>query len=299
MGGFMKRRYRQTQIITIIALLVVMLGVSVGFAAFSNVLTIGTTAAVTPDSSTFSVLFSSSGTTQTTGSVAGTGSGGATGGSASISGTTISGLKANFTAPGQSVTYTFYSHNVGSFVAYLRNVTFGSEKSCTAGSSANAEMVNAACDDISVSVTVGGSNYLANATVYNHPLAVDAYETVTVTILYSSNGDVADGDFSVTFGDVSLTYSSVDGELNLISFSLSAAGSFTAPEGMTWAEWVNSEYNTTLTDGDDAWYVGVDNNYLCLIDSGSVYDYFRISSSSTEYVDISDTIIADHSYYII
>ena len=211
----MKRSYRQTQIITIVALVVVMLGVSVGFAAFSNVLTIGTTAAVKPDSSTFSVLFSSSGTTQSTSAVSGVGSGGATAGSASISGTTISGLKANFTAPGQSVTYTFYSHNVGSFVAYLRNVNFGSGKNCTPGNNTSTDMVNAACDDISISVTIGGSSYTESTEVTGHTLAIDAYETVVVKLTYSSNGDVADGDFSVTFGDVSLTYSSIDGEASI------------------------------------------------------------------------------------
>ena len=193
----MKRRYRRNQIITIVALLVVMLGMSVGFAAFSNVLTIGTTASVAPDSSTFNVIFSSSNTTQTTGSVAGTGSGGATAGSATLSGTTISGLKASFTATGQSVTYTFYSHNAGSFLAYLRNVSFGSGKSCTAGTNTSADMVNAACDDISISVTVGNNSYSSDSTVYAHSLAVNTYEKVTVTIAYSSNGDVADGEFSV------------------------------------------------------------------------------------------------------
>ena len=283
----MNRKYRQTQIITIIALVVVMLGVSVGFAAFSNVLTIGTTAAVKPDSSTFSVLFSSSGTTQATSAVSGTGSGGATGGSASISGTTISGLKANFTAPGQSVTYTFYAHNVGSYLAYLRNVTFGSGKSCTAGSSTNDDMVNAACDDISISVTIGNSSYTESSFVLGNTLEKGAYETIVVTISYSSNGDVADGDFSITFGDISLEYSSA--EPNIISFTLQTH-SYSAPtttttyyadKGMLWSEWIDSSYNT-------AGIAEANNGYIRI---GS----YGILLNNT-YTKLTDTIVSGGEY---
>ena len=193
-------------------------------------------------------MFSSSGTSQVTGSVAGTWSGGASGGSATISGTTISGLKANFTAPGQSVTYSFYAHNVGSYLAYLRKVSFGTGKNCVAGTNTNSEMVNSACDDISVSVTVGGSVYSNDEEVIGHSLAVGAYENVVVKMTYSSNGAVADGDFSVSFGDISLEYSSVDGSVDLMTFYLyhlndEHTDTYSVPVDMTWEEFVNSSYS--------------------------------------------------------
>ena len=50
---------RKVQIIAIVALVVGVVGLSIGFAAFSSVLTIQTSATVTPDSSTMNVDFSS------------------------------------------------------------------------------------------------------------------------------------------------------------------------------------------------------------------------------------------------
>ena len=277
----MKRRYRQSQIIIIIALVAVMLGVSVGFAAFSNVLTIGSSAQVKPDSSTFSVLFSSSGTTQATSAVSGTGSGGASGGSASISGTTISGLKANFTAPGQSVTYTFYSHNVGSFIAYLRNVNFGTGRNCLAGIDTNSDMVDAACKDISVSVTVGDSTYIEDTIVTGHGLSIGMYEKIIIKITYASNGNFADGDFSVYFGDISLIYSSVDGEsAKLIEF-IAGSDSLIAEEGMTFGEWIESDYNTAGIKYDD-------NGKIVTSDCLVLTSYEGSPTSSTVIVEMSE-----------
>ena len=46
--------------------------------------------------------------------------------------------------------------------------------------------------------------------ITNHLLALNAYEEVVVTIEYASNASRADGDFEVAFGDIILTYNSVD-----------------------------------------------------------------------------------------
>ena len=238
-------KQRQTKVITIVALVVAVFGISLGFAAFSNILTISSSATVKPDASSFSVLFSSSSTSQLTDPVTATGTNNATGEDATISDTTISGLKANFTAPGQSVTYTFYAHNVGSYIAYLRSINFNDGKSCAATSSdTTASLVTAACDDISLSVTVGSLSATANTEVSNHSLAIDAYEQVVVTITYASDGDRADGPFDVTFGDVELEYSSADAASDgLITFTVNGT-SYKAEPGMTWAEWTESSYNT-------------------------------------------------------
>ena len=209
-------RYRRKKLIIIIALILTISGLTIGFAAFTSVLTISSTATVKPDESSFSVLFSSSGTSQATAQITPTVSG-ATGDKATISGTTISGLKANFTAPGQSVTYKFWSHNAGSYIAYLRNITYqnavgeSSFKKCTPGTGTTASLVTAACEDISVSVSVGSTSASDTVGVTNHPLGINAYEQLTVIISYSTNGDLADGPFDIKFGDITLNYGSVDG----------------------------------------------------------------------------------------
>ena len=72
-------------------------------------------------------------------------------------------------------------------------------------------MVEAACNGISVSVKVGNETYTGSkGSITNHLLAIDAYEEVVVTIEYKSTASRADGDFEVAFGDITLTYNSVD-----------------------------------------------------------------------------------------
>lgn len=212
---------RSSKVIAIVALLVAVVGLSVGFAAFSSTLTISSSANVTPNSDTFKVVFSSNDTTLTTeavnGNVTGTGASATAATINNDTNPTISGLAATFTEPGQKVVYTFYAHNSGEYEAFLKSVTYANvtgkseSRECTPGRDTTAALVTNACDDISVKVNVGTTNTTAStADITKHKLAKKAFEPVTVTIEYASNGDRADGDFSVAFGDVSLVYSSVD-----------------------------------------------------------------------------------------
>ena len=203
------RDTNKTKIIIIIALLISVATLSLGFAAFSSTLTIKSSASVKPNSSTFNVSLSTSGTAVQTGSVTPTTTG-ATGEAATLTASTISGLKANFTAPGQSVKYSFYAYNAGSFNGYLNSVSIGS-KTCTAASGTNQTYVNSACNGISISVKVGTNTYnSSNTNISSHTLNKGASEAVEVTISYAANAAVADGDFSVSFGDTVLTYGSAD-----------------------------------------------------------------------------------------
>lgn len=230
---------RGTKVIAVVALVVAAIGVSLGFAAFSNDLTITPTAEVKP-LNTLRVLFSSSNTAQeeigsnidikylpagenvtypaftaTTPVIS----------NAVISAPTLSNLKATFVRPGESIAYTLYIHNDSSYDAQLTAMAFGN-KSCTAKSGTTQSIVDAACDEIDISVTVGGGtdeptavtktqNTSSSATVSGHILEAGAYETVTVTLSYedlssgAGNTEV-NGDFDVTFGNVTLTYSSAN-----------------------------------------------------------------------------------------
>ena len=211
---------RSAKIIAIVALCVAVVGLSIGFAAFSNNLTIKSNATVKPNQNDFDVNFSTSNTSELDGTVSGVGTNSATAENATIDNSaspTITGLKANFTEPGQKVTYSFYAHNAGKYVAYLNNVTYANvsgktaTKVCTAGVGTDATMVDAACNGISISVKVGSDTYTGSMdSITNHLLNLDGYEEVVVTIEYASNASRADGDFEVAFGDIILTYSSVD-----------------------------------------------------------------------------------------
>ena len=213
---------RGTKIIAIVALCVAVIGLSVGFAAFSSNLTISSSANVSPESTDFDVNFSTVNTTETAGTVLGVVShdGIVTAGTATIDNSgdpTITGLQANFTEPGQSVTYSFYTHNAGKYIAYLNSVTYANvtgeteSKICTAAEGTDATMVANACDDISVTVKVGSDPFIGSqASISDHSLAIDGYEPVEVKIEYAADGARTDGDFSVAFGNISLTYGSVD-----------------------------------------------------------------------------------------
>ena len=213
-------RDRSAKIIAIVALCVAIVGLSIGFAAFSNNLTINPTATVSPNASDFDLNFSTSNTSEQDGTVSGVGTNSATAEDATIDNSaspTITGLKANFTEPGQKVTYSFYAHNAGKYAAYLNNVTYANvsgktaTKVCSAGEGTDATMVEAACNGISVSVKVGNDTYTGSMdSISNHLLAINAYEPVVVTIEYNSGASRADGDFEVAFGDITLTYDSVD-----------------------------------------------------------------------------------------
>ena len=213
-------RDRSAKIISIIALCVAVVGLSIGFAAFSNDLKINSSATVRPNESDFDVNFSTVNTSEIAGTVSGVGTNSATAEDATIDNSAspkITGLKANFTEPGQKVTYSFYIHNAGKYIAYLNSVTYAnvsgktSPRVCTAGSGTNATMVEAACNGISVSVKFENDEYTGSIdSISNHSLAINAYEPVVVTIEYNSGASRADGDFEVAFGDIILTYESVD-----------------------------------------------------------------------------------------
>lgn len=245
-------RNRKTKVLSIIALVVAIVGMSLGFAAFSTTLSISSSASVTPSSSNFYVGFYGTEGASGTSSVTPTITGSATGSSISVSSgsTTASGLTANFTEPGQSVTYSFYVGNESEYDAYLRAINFltvsgsSSNRVCTAGTDTSEDLVTAACEYISMSVDVNGTTATStNDSISGNKLSKGTYIPITITLTYASDGARADGDFSVEFGGVSLDYSTVDSSVTLISFAFQGT-TYQAEEGMTWAEWVNSEYNT-------------------------------------------------------
>ena len=215
-------RNRTGQVIAIVALIVGVVGLSVGFAAFSNTLTIKSSATVTPDSSIFNVDFSDVSTkvladpvtpvvtpntlVATEAAIDNTGS------------PTISNISATFTEPGQKAVYTFYAYNAGELDAYLKSIAFANAtggsttKVCTAATGTTDSLVQEACNGITLSVQVGSQAATTGSvsSITGHKLEKAKADTVVVTLEYAENSSSADGDFTVAFGDVTLNYSSVD-----------------------------------------------------------------------------------------
>ena len=213
---------RNAQVIAIVALVVAVLGLSVGFASFSNVLNIQASANVKPDNDTMNVDFSSSIDSVTVAEITPT----ATPNSivttnATIDNSadpTISNLSATFTEPGQSVVYKFYAYNAGELNAYLKSIVYANvagsnaTKVCTAKEGTTDALVQKACENILVKVKVGNELETATgkASITGHSLAKKTGEMITVTLEYAAGAERTDGDFSVAFGNITLNYSSAD-----------------------------------------------------------------------------------------
>lgn len=206
------------KIIALVALILGAIGVTIGYAAFSNTLTITSQAEVHPDTSTFNVDFSSSSSAVATDPITPTLSAVVNGFSATnatidnANDPVISNLKATFTAPGQSATYTFYAYNAGEYLAYLNSIIFSGNKTCTAATGTTQSLVDSACNGISLSVKVGNEAVTTTsvATISSHTLAKNTAEEIVVVISYDAGSAVADGNFTVSLPNIVLTYGSAD-----------------------------------------------------------------------------------------
>ena len=212
--GYNKKNTTLILIITLVSVL----GLSIAFAAFSSTLTVKGNATITPDSGNFKVVFSSSSTSLSTTNVSVTKTGNASAGTPTIDNSgnpAIKNLSASFTSPGEKVEYTFYARNEGSYDAYLSSVVFNNIngkstfKECVAGSGTTASMVDAACNGIKVTTTVLSTSYTdTTQNITNHVLKKNNSEVVKVTIEYASGSSLADGPFTINFGNIYLTYGS-------------------------------------------------------------------------------------------
>lgn len=194
--------------IALIALVLSVVGLGIGFASFSRNLTINSGAKVSPTDDTFSVKFTSNG-----GKVSATSTSGATGDDATVNDTSVEGIKANFTSPGQSVSYTIPVLNDGAYVAYLNSINFGNGVSCSAGETNS--LVKEACKGIEVSVKVGSDTAVTATTsnISGHKLENTTNsntENAVITISYKEGSAVADEDFEVTIDTITLNYGTAD-----------------------------------------------------------------------------------------
>ncbi len=225
----MQSKDRTYQVIAIVALVIGVCALTVGFAAFSTNLTINSAADVRPASSVLDVVFSTSNSSVVSGNVTATLTNTAatapTADDAVLTNTTVTGLNAHFTEPGQKVTYSFNVYNNSAFTGYLTGIAFNNAsggsafKACNTTGTTNPATtgVDAACADITLKLTVedkvtnATESKAANQINDTTGLAASTGKAVTVEIEYPAGSDTADGEFNVVFGDIVLTYSSVSG----------------------------------------------------------------------------------------
>lgn len=207
--------------ISLVALIIGVIAISVAFTAYSKTLSINLGTGLRPNEGTFKVGFSllpdeivvadivPKKTPETLKAT-----------NAKITNSTsptISGLHATFTEPGQSATYYFYIHNNGENTIFLNNITFinvpgtNAFKVCDAVNSDNSTSVEVACEGISLSVKVGAEKSVTSSvpSIANHSLLVNNSELVTVTISYNGPANFQNA-FDVRFGDITLRYDSID-----------------------------------------------------------------------------------------
>ena len=233
---------RNGRIIAIIALVVAVAGLSLGFAAFSSYLKIDTAANVS-NNSNWNVGFSTDGTNIEDVTTAGTKNANESGNPGVIDVTkytiaqhTNASLS---TTTGSSVSYTLSILNKGALTAYLDSVNFDSVAvTCTNGSasgsvyegvegagatsSGNTSTIsNSDCAKMfGVSLRIGGPSgqvYTSTpASVTANTIAAGGSTAVDLTVYYKDDADARavaatlDGDIIVTLGSISVVYTSTN-----------------------------------------------------------------------------------------
>jgi len=125
-------------------------------------------------------------------------------------------IKVTFTEPGQAASYSLFSSNIGSNLAYLKGIIFENVENetnylvCRPIDTTTKELVDSACKDVELSIEVGtsGEQHGSITSIKNHTLEPKKSEKINIIITYKLNATRTDGPFVVEVGDLSLLYSS-------------------------------------------------------------------------------------------
>ena len=237
------RNDRKTKILSIVALVLAITGMSLGFAAFSSILTISSSATVTPNSDDFKIVVYGAKNLEevnredlfTTGPnmsmwssdyayVLDPTNSGVEATNAIIDNTnfTVSNMSAKFTDPTDGdIGYAFLIKNEGAYGTYISIPQYLKDKYlagehmgiCTPGDGATKELVQEACEGVFGQIAaVYSSNgeiisgKLVSSTQGDYLIGVGEYVIVLFGIGYEGEAR-ADGPFSVKFDDFKITFS--------------------------------------------------------------------------------------------
>jgi hypothetical protein len=257
-------KQRKMKIMSIVALLLAICALTLGYAAFSTTLNISSSASVSPKSSDFRIEFSDDVNPMGDEFVflaPNCYNGAKADNNATLFSDSIDYVSAKFTQVGQYVEYHFYIGNFGKYDAYLKSINLNNlvglnvAKKCLATTSdetkATDSLVQAACDGIELELKIDGETYNINhGDLAGVLLEKGNVVPIKLIIRYKEGSQLADGPFNATFGNISFTYSTVDNEL--ITFTINDYV-YQAIKGMTWDEWVQSEFNSrnfSIRSGD-------------------------------------------------
>lgn len=190
---------RGAKVIAIVALLIAVVGLTVGYAAYSSTLTINGTANVDPAS--WKVNFGY----KTGDSLTGTIKGHATETTApTLADTTISGFDVTLKAPGDSVTYNFLIKNSGTLNARLANFTMGT-LTCAPneGSKISPEDATKLCGELNYTLTYADDSTITTGT----PLNFNDSKELKLKLEWPSASTLSvSDDVKVTIGETTFVY---------------------------------------------------------------------------------------------
>ena len=239
------RKDKKQKLIAIVALTISVLGLTLGFAAFSNTLTISSSATVTPDASDFKMRVYGADTNNEDFADVSIESYTLRNKSVPYSmevdeplsmndavisedGLTISNMSATFQNVGEGVVYHYAIKNEGKYDAYLDLSRYArlydgvdsAAVTCTAREGTRQDLVDQTCENINYEMYfndadgnfMDGQHYInMNNNGINYlEIPAGSYIFLTVTISYTNNNDVfADGDFDVEIEDITFDFSTV------------------------------------------------------------------------------------------
>ena len=209
---------RDSKLIAIVALVVAVVGLGIGFAAFTTNLTISSSAKVTPSQSAFKVKFKAN----TLSCATHTGSGSAaSSGTIGTDGLSISGISVTLTKPGDSVTCTATITAEGDYTAYLTGIS--TSKLTCSGTGTLGALGTEACKSIKATFSVGAASVtsttaettattIGNDTTLSKGGDTFGTNTFTLKVEYLSSGKPTDEALTITIPKTTLTYETVQGE---------------------------------------------------------------------------------------
>ena len=208
---------RDSKLIAIVALVVAIVGLGIGFAAFTTNLTIDSSAKVTPSASAFKVKFK----TGTLSCTTHTGSGSATK-TGTLADTSISGVEISLTKPGDSVTCTATITVEGDYEAYLTAINTN-KLACKGAGSTLGALGSSACSAIKATFSVGSATATAttssssNAATLGESFKISkagntfGTHTFSLKVEYLSSGTPTDESLTITIPTTTLVYETVKG----------------------------------------------------------------------------------------
>lgn len=186
---------RKIKVLSVAALLVAVLGLTVAFAALSQTLTINGSATV--NTASWDIHFKNLSTPTLTGNAAVT-----TAPTIDTKETTIGNYALKLTKPGDSVTYTFDVENKGTINAKISELVKAAKPTCTGTGAAAAADAKIICDGLTYTLTYteGGA-----AVAKEDTLNANETKNLTLKLAFESNSLPAD-DVSISDLGITITY---------------------------------------------------------------------------------------------